>query len=94
MSQANKKNDHLPMHGSGPLYVCIIVALTIAAVLLRELPVFVGGRLSIGRIPLGILDVFLIVLGISIWIQAVIVSKISTRIRENELVTTEVYACL
>lgn len=92
MCQVNKKNDHLPMHGAGPLYVCIIVVLTVAAVIFRNLPVLAGGRLTIGRVPLGILGVFLIVLGLFIWIQAVVVSKISTHIRKNELVTTGVYA--
>lgn len=87
-----KKQDHLPVIGVGPIYVCCITALTLAAVLTRRLPVFASGELKNIHPLLLILGILLIALGIFIWIQAVIVSKLDDNIKENHLVTTGIYA--
>ena len=87
-----KKQDHLPIYGVGPLYVWVIAACTLAAVLLRNQPFLASGKLETLRVPLLILGVLLILVGIVLWIYAVPISKIDDGIRENRLVTTGAYA--
>ena len=87
-----KKQDHLPIYGVGPLYVYVIAALTLAAVFLRNMPVFSSGKLAGLHTPLLILGVLFIAAGIALWIYAVPVSKIDDGIKENRLVTTGAYA--
>lgn len=87
-----KKKEHLPVYGVGPLYVCAIAAPTLAAVLLRDLPLFVSGRLEGLRVLFVILGGILIAGGIALWVYAVPISKIDDGIKENRLVTTGAYA--
>lgn len=41
-----KKQEHLPMLGVGPIYVCGITLPTIAAVLARKLAIFSSGEVG------------------------------------------------
>lgn len=84
--------DHLPTYGVGPLYVCGIASLTLAAVLMRSMSLFASGKLETARVPLLILGILLILAGIALWIYAVPVSKIDDGIKENRLITTGAYA--
>ncbi|WP_130838581.1 methyltransferase family protein [Lachnoclostridium sp. Marseille-P6806] len=84
--------EHLPLYGPGPVYVGIIIGLTLVATLCRNLPAFTKGRISSLRVPLAVAGVLLIGLGIFLWIQAVIVAKVDDGIKENRLVTTGIYA--
>ncbi|MBO5496329.1 MAG: isoprenylcysteine carboxylmethyltransferase family protein [Oscillospiraceae bacterium] len=87
-----KKQEHLPVYGVGPLYGCAVAALTLAAVLMRDLPLFASGRLEgPGPLPV-VLGSILIAAGIALWIYAVPISKIDDGIKENRLVTTGAYA--
>ena len=83
---------HLPMYGVGPLYVCTIGVLTLAAVLIRNMPAFAPGKLRTSHVPLFILGVILIAAGILLWVYAVPISKIDDGIKENRLVTAGAYA--
>lgn len=88
-----KKQEHLPIYGVGPLYVYVIVALTLAAALLSRLPLFSTGRLLAGlHTVLIVLGALLIAAGIGLWIYAVPISKIDDGIKTNRLVTTGAYA--
>ncbi len=87
-----KDREHLPMYGVGPLYVYVIAALTLAAVLLRNHSFLAAGRLDALRVPLLILGILLILSGIALWVYAVPISKIDDGIRENRLVTAGAYA--
>ena len=87
-----KKGEHLPMYGVGPIYVYVIAAMTLAAVLMRDLPAFASGRLEMAQKLLLALGVLLIAAGVALWVYAVPVSKIDDGIRENRLVTTGAYA--
>ena len=87
-----KKQDHLPMYGVGPLYVAVIAALTLAAFLLRKLPVFSSGQMQETRTLFLILGILLILSGVALWMYAVLISKIDDGIQENRLVTTGAYA--
>ena len=87
-----KSKEHLPIYGVGPVYVYVIAALTLAAVLLRNQPFLDSGKLPGNHIFFVIVGVLLIVIGIALWIYAVPISKIDDGIRENRLVTTGAYA--
>ena len=87
-----KKGEHLPMYGVGSIYVYVIAAMTLAAVLMRDLPVFAFGRLERAHTLLLALGILLIVAGVALWVYAVPGSKIDDGIRENRLVTTGAYA--
>ena len=84
--------EHLPVYGSGPIYVCVIAALTLAAALIRNLPLFASGRLEGLHTVLMILGIVFIAGGIALWVYAVPISKIDDGIKENRLVTTGAYA--
>lgn len=87
-----RKQNHLPIYGVGPLYVYVIAALTLAAALLRNLPLFASGNMDALHVPLLALGIVLILAGVALWIYAVPISKIDEGIRENRLVTTGAYA--
>lgn len=80
------------MLGVGPIYVCSITLLTLAAVLTRKLAVFSSGELEKIHIPLAILGICLMAFGVFMWIQAVVVSKVDDHIKKNYLATTGIYA--
>ncbi len=83
---------HLPFFGPGPFYVAVIIAITVAAFLCRNKPIFTAGYVPILKIPLMILGVLLIVFGVYLWIKAVVLDKIDNNIKINKLVTTGAYA--
>ena len=80
------------MYGVGPIYVCVIAALTLAAVLMRNLSIFESGRLRGLHLPLLILGIVFIAGGIALWVYAVAISKIDDGIKDNRLVTIGAYA--
>ncbi|MCM1100028.1 MAG: isoprenylcysteine carboxylmethyltransferase family protein [Clostridium sp.] len=86
----NKK--HLPMMGVGPVYVAVIIAVTVIAVIAGRNGIFEKGGVPSLKIPLLIMGILLIVLGIFLWAGAMFRSKIDSHILENNLATTGVYA--
>ena len=86
------KKDHLPILGVGPLYVITIVLLTIISIFLsatRFIPVITFTNMRWIFILIGILC---FIIGITLWLKAVIIDRLDTHIIKNELVTTGVYA--
>lgn len=86
-----EEKEHLPLYGVGPLCVASMVVLLIAAILLRYFGCLESGQIEALRVPFLVLGSILIGLGVFIWIQAVIVSKIDSAILENHLVTSGIY---
>ncbi len=80
------------MYGIGPVYGGIVLSLTVAAAVCRNLPVFATGHISTLRIPLLVIGILLILLGIFMWIHANFISKIDDGINNCRLVTTGIYA--
>ena len=87
----NEKN-HMSYFGVGPIYVMVTFVLTVIAIYIEKLKYFSIGKIQIMKIPFLILGSVLIILGIILWVEAVIISKIDKNITENKLVTTGVYA--
>ncbi len=85
------KKEHLPIFGVGPLCVASMVLLLFVGLLLRHYGYLDSGKIEPLQVPFMVVGIILIVLGIWIWIQAVLVSKIDEAIRINHLVTTGIY---
>lgn len=85
-----KENKHLSVLGVGPLYVISILILTIIALILNQLNVVY--KIKVLNNFLIILAIISILIAISLWVSAVLFSKVRTKIKENTLVTTGVYS--
>lgn len=86
--------DHLPLYGPGPLYVASIIALTTIALLFNWqnlIPVLDAGPLSA---VFKVAAVLLIVECVVLYVRAVFMQRIDRSIKDNELATTGVYACV
>lgn len=87
-----KKKKHLPMYGVGPIYVAVIIGLTVLGIVLSSrnmLPLIRQKGVSVVMLICGI---GLVGYGIYLWYAAVIKDKIDDGIMNNRLVTTGVYA--
>lgn len=86
-------NDkHLPLFGVGPIYVIIIVIMTIGGLIISNMDMLKGGEISYLKIPFAILGIALIIAGILLWASVLFKSKLDDNIKSNTLVTTGVYA--
>lgn len=82
----------MPLFGVGPIYVITCLILTIAGIWLHLNGYIYQGELSQGKIFFIIAVIFMILLGIYLWIQAVIVQKINKKVTEKKLIITGVYS--
>lgn len=87
-----KDTNHLPMMGVGPIYGIIIIAVTVAGILLSVFKVFYIGNAEALKIPFVIIGILLAIAGIIFWLCAIFHSKIDAGILNNKLVTNGVYA--
>lgn len=86
----NKK--HLPMYGVGPIYVAVIIAVTVAAAAVGRTPFFERGIIEELKIPSAVIGIMLIGFGIYLWHGAVFRVKVDHGITENRLVVEGVYS--
>ncbi len=87
-----KNKEHLPMYGVGPIYGGVIIAVTAAAVIAGNSDFLENGIISAVKIPSLIIGILLIVLGLYMWINALLYSKIDDHITNNKLATGGVYS--
>jgi len=88
----NMEKGHLSILGVGPLYVVTIILMTIISITLSAtgiIPVITFANFQWIFILIGILC---FIIGITLWLKAVIIDRLDTHIIKNELVTTGVYA--
>lgn len=86
------KTKHLPILGVGPMYVISIILMTVISIILsttRMIPVITFTNMRWIFILIGILC---FIIGITLWLKAVIIDRLDAHIIKNELVTTGVYA--
>ena len=86
------EKGHLPILGVGPLYVVTIILMTIISITLSAtgiIPVITFANFQWIFILIGILC---FIIGITLWLKAVIIDRLDAHIIRNELVTTGVYA--
>ena len=82
----------MPILGVGPIYVITCLILTIAGIWIHLNGYIYQGKMIKGKIFFIIAGIFMILLGIYLWIQAVIVQKINKKIKKKKLITTGVYS--
>ena len=82
----------MPIFGVGPIYVITCLILTIAGIWLHLNGCIYQGKIIKGKMFFIIAAIFMILLGIYLWIQAVIVQKINKTVTEKKLITTGVYS--
>ena len=86
------EKGHLPILGVGPLYVVTIILMTIISITISAtgiIPVITFANFQWIFILIGILC---FIIGITLWLKAVIIDRLDAHIIKNELVTTGVYA--
>ena len=82
----------MPVFGVGPIYVITCFILTAVGLYLHRKGYLCSGELSKGKTIFIIIGILFIMLGLYLWIQAVIVQKINKKVIENKLITTGVYS--
>ncbi len=80
------------MYGPGPVYVAVIIALTVAGLIFARCGFLASGYIPSLHIPFCILASLLIASGVVMWAQAVLVAKVGVNILQSRLVTNGVYA--
>lgn len=81
----------LPLFGVGPIYVILIISLTILTIILSTNNII--SKISIiNDVAAYIVGFIVIVIGITLWINAVVIGKLFKNINDNKLVTTGVYS--
>jgi len=88
----NKEKPHLPVMGVGPIYVIIIVFITVTAVFLNIISKAGAIDMGVLNVPAKLLGALLILGGISIWVKAVLKGKVDQYIKKNQLMTIGIYA--
>ncbi len=88
----SKKEEHLPLMGVGPIYVIVIVLITVLLLFLSFIKKAYSVNIGTLKIPMMIIGMLFIVFGVFIWTRAVIKTNIDDHIKKNQLVTTGIYA--
>lgn len=87
-----KQKEHLPIFGIGPVYVGTIAVIAIIGIILSKKGNLDSGLIPELRIPLLIIGIVVALLGVFIWGDALLRSKIDDGILHNHLVTDGIYA--
>ncbi|SFE75480.1 methyltransferase family protein [Peptostreptococcus sp. D1] len=88
------KNKHLPVFGIGPIYVICCLILTVLGIVFRNIGFLKNGNIYKLQyiVIMAMAGIVLILMGIILWIYAVVVQRISDEIKSGKLVTTGAYA--
>lgn len=86
----NKKS--LPMFGVGPIYVGTCLVLTIIGMVLKDCSFLKNGEFTKFKTVAMIIGLILILMGIVLWVYAVVIQKINVEAKKGKLVTKGVYA--
>ena len=84
--------NHLPLYGVGPVYVAVIITVTMAGILLSQFKIIAYLSFPIIRMVLLMIGFLLVAVGAALWFLAVFRAKIDDGITNNHLVTDGVYA--
>ncbi len=80
------------MYGVGPVYVAVIITVTMAGILLSQFKIIAYLSFPIIRMVLLMIGFLLVAVGAALWFLAVFRAKIDDGITNNHLVTDGVYA--
>lgn len=84
-----KKKEHLPVYGVGPVYGVLIIAATVAACILTALGMFDRYKIENGKVAFILLGILLMAGGFLVWFKAAF--RIDKYIKSNELCTDGIY---
>jgi protein-S-isoprenylcysteine O-methyltransferase Ste14 len=87
-----KDSGHLPFFGVGPLYVALVCGLTAAGVWASSSGLLESGVVPSLKVPMRVVGVLVILVGLFIWLCALLGSRIDDGISNNRLVTDGIYA--
>ncbi len=86
------RESRLPLYGIGPVYVAVIITVTMAGILLSQFKIIAYLSFPIIRMVLLMIGFLLVAVGAALWFLAVFRAKIDDGITNNHLVTDGVYA--
>jgi len=86
-----QKEKHMPILGVGPIYVGVCILLTLCGILLAKMDFLRVGDVKRFNIIFYIFAIFFIILGIILWLFAVIFGRIDKKIKSGKLATDGVY---
>lgn len=86
-----KKNNSLPIFGVGPIYVLSCLVLTILGLVLNYKGYLEIGKVDKAKTLFVIIGFILIILGLFLWVKAVLIQKINARVKDEMLITNGVY---
>jgi len=86
-----QKEKHMPILGVGPIYVGICILLTICGIFLAKMDLLRAGNVKHFHIGFYIFGILFIILGITLWLCAVIFDRIDKKIKSGKLATNGVY---
>ena len=86
------KKKSLPMYGVGPIYVAVILVITIAFIILSNLEYIPKYYIQELVLPLKIIGIILMILSGYMWYRSVFKDKVDKCILEGKLLTTGIYS--
>ena len=86
------KKNALPVFGVGPIYAVSCIILTVLGLFLKKKGFLDSGELPALKQVAMVIGGLLIFIGITVWIYAVIIQKISDEIKVGHLVTSGIYS--
>ena len=86
------KKNTLPVFGVGPIYAVSCIILTVLGLFLKKKGFLDSGELPALKQVAMVIGGLLIFIGITVWIYAVIIQKISDEIKVGHLVTSGIYS--
>lgn len=90
MKETNKST--LPMYGVGPIYVSIILVITIVSIILTHFGYILNYNIDKLTVPLMIIGIILIILSAYMWYLSVVKDKVDKYITKGKLLTTGIYS--
>ena len=82
----------LPVLGIGPFYLLSCLIMMLIGFKLKNNQLFKIGDISKMKTPLILVGAIFIVVGVAVWIYAVIIQKISEEIKNGKLITKGIYS--
>ena len=82
----------LPVLGIGPFYLLSCLILMLIGFKIKNNQLFKIGDISKMKTPLILVGAIFIVVGVAVWIYAVIIQKISEEIKNGKLITKGIYS--
>lgn len=86
-----QKEKHMPLLGVGPIYVVCCILLTICGITFAKMGFLDIGQVEHFNLVFYVFGTFFIILGIMLWLFAVVFSRIDEKIKSGRLAKDGVY---